>query len=98
MTVTRIQDGTILTLIPNGRIDTITAPAFEHETENLSGITELILDFSNVAYISSAGLRVIVKSQKCMLRQGEMRLRNVREEVMEILAVTGMADILTIES
>ena len=97
MTVTRVQEGAMLTLIPHGRIDTVTAPIFEAETDDLSGITELIMDFSDIAYISSAGLRVILKSHKRMMRQWKIKLVNVGESVMEVLVLTGMTDILTIE-
>ncbi len=97
MTVTNLREGSVLTLIPHGRIDTVTSPIFEAETEDLGGVTELILDFSDVTYISSAGLRVVVKAQKRMLRQGSMKLIHVSEEVTDVLAVTGMIDILTIE-
>ena len=97
MTVSRTQEGSTLTLTPHGRIDTITAPIFEDAAEDLSGVTELIMDFSDLAYISSAGLRVIVKSQKRMMRQGSMKLINVNDAVMDVFVVTGMVDILTFE-
>ena len=65
--------------------------------ENLPGIEHLVLDFAGLEYLSSAGLRVLLGAQKQMNKQGEMVIRNVRPEIMEIFDVTGFSDILTIE-
>ncbi len=81
-----------------GRLDTTTAPELEKEVKGaLDGVSELIMDFEKLAYISSAGLRVLLAAQKIMTKQGEMRVINVNESIMEIFEVTGFADILTIE-
>ena len=65
--------------------------------ESLSDVSELVLDFEKLDYISSAGLRVLLSAQKIMTRQGSMKLCHVNESIMEILEVTGFVDILTIE-
>ena len=57
----------------------------------------LVLDVKGMAYISSAGLRVLLAAQKKMQKIGSMKVTNVREEVMEVFEMTGFADILTIE-
>ena len=81
-----------------GRLDTVTAPELEQSLkDSLDGITELELDFQNLEYISSAGLRVLLSAQKIMNRQGIMKVIHVNETVMEIFEVTGFTDILTIE-
>ena len=81
-----------------GRLDTITAPVLEKTVgENMTNIKTLILDFKGLEYISSAGLRVLLGAQKKMQKSGAMKLRNVCEDVMEVLEMTGFADILTIE-
>ncbi len=96
--INREQDGTTLTLIVSGRLNTATAPQLEREIqENLDGITELIFDFGNLAYISSAGLRVLLQAQKDMNAKGTMRVRNVGKDVMEVFSITGFSDFLTIE-
>ena len=80
-----------------GRLDTVTAPELEKELkDSLDGITELTMDFGKLEYISSAGLRVLLSAQKAMNKQGEMKLMNVNETIMEIFEVTGFSDILTI--
>ena len=80
-----------------GRLDTVTAPELEKELKDaLEGVSELTLDFAKLEYVSSAGLRVLLAAQKTMNKQGEMRLLNVGETIMEIFEVTGFADILTI--
>ncbi|MBQ9673094.1 MAG: STAS domain-containing protein [Ruminococcus sp.] len=97
MNIKRIADGESLVIMIEGRIDTNTSPDFEKEIENLDGVSDLTLDFKDVAYISSAGLRVLLKAQKKMMVNGEMKLINVNDYVMDVLVVTGFSDILTIE-
>jgi anti-sigma B factor antagonist len=81
-----------------GRLDTITAPVLEKTIgENIGGIQSLILDFKGLEYISSAGLRVLLGAQKKMNGIGSMKLVGICEDVMEVLEMTGFADILTIE-
>ena len=81
-----------------GRLDTITAPVLEKTVnENIESIESLILDLKGLEYISSAGLRVLLSAQKKMKNKGTMKLVSVCEEVMEVLEMTGFADILTIE-
>jgi len=86
-----------LTLTLEGSLDTNTAPELEAELNNsLAGITELVLDFSDIEYLSSAGLRVILSAQKQMSKQGSLILENVNDSVMEVFEITGFTDILTI--
>ena len=81
-----------------GRLDTITAPALEKTINDDIGDTKnLVLDLSGVEYISSAGLRVLLSAQKKMQKIGSMKVTGVCAEVMEVLEMTGFADILVIE-
>ena len=81
-----------------GRLDTVTAPELEKAINNEGEALQLlVLDFKAVSYISSAGLRVLLTAQKKMNVQGSMELINVSEEVMDILEMTGFADILVIK-
>ena len=85
-------------IVPEGRLDTVTAPELESVIkEALPGLTSLTLDLSKLEYISSAGLRVLLSAQKAMNAQGEMKVKNINETIMEIFEVTGFSEILTIE-
>ncbi len=96
MNLKRKTAGTVMTVTVDGRIDTATAPEFEQGVRpHLDGITELILDFKNVNYVSSAGLRALLSLQKKMMTQGEMKLTNVNEAVSDVFEVTGFDEILT---
>lgn len=87
-----------LTLEIKGRIDTKSAPQLEEIiSSSLDGVRLLVMDFEGVEYVSSAGLRVLLIAQKAMNRQGDMKVRNVNPDIMEIFEVTGFSDILTIE-
>ena len=97
MEMKKTQNGTALTIALQGRLDTMTAPELEKEIQgSLSGISELILDFSGLEYISSAGLRVLLAAHKAMKGHG-MKVTHVNEIVQEVMDVTGFSDILTIE-
>ncbi|MGN0320519.1 MAG: STAS domain-containing protein [Lachnospira sp.] len=98
MQITKNQEGNKLTLTLEGRLDTTTAPELETELKrSLNDAKELEFDFTNLEYISSAGLRVLLAAQKVMSKQGSMVIKNVNEVVMEVFEVTGFVDILTIE-
>ena len=98
MTIEKKKNGTELTIALTGRMDTTTAPQLENELKvSLDGVEKLVLDFSGLDYLSSAGLRVILGAQKVMNKQGEMVVCNVNETIAEIFDVTGFSDILTIE-
>ncbi len=97
MTINKTVNGTELTLALEGRLDTVTAPELEKELkESLDGAESLILDFSKLDYISSAGLRVLLSAHKMMVGKGGMKVTNVNEIVAEVFEVTGFADILDI--
>ena len=98
MTIEKKLIGETATLIVSGRLDTQTAPELENELDSvLSSLKELTFDFANLEYVSSAGLRVILKAQKAMNIQGSMKLTGVNDSIMEVFDITGFLDILTIE-
>lgn len=98
MIITKTTEGTSLTLVLEGRLDTVTAPQLESELRSsIDGIDKLFLDFTSLEYISSAGLRILLSTQKIMNKQGSMVIKNVNEDVMDIFEITGFVDILTVE-
>ena len=99
MEISKSLNGSSLIVAILGRLDTTTAPMLEAEFKQsiTNDVKELVLDFKDVEYISSAGLRVLLAAQKVMNNQGSMKLTNVNNEIMEIFEVTGFTDILTIE-
>ena len=98
MTINKKQEGTTLEIVLAGRLDTTTAPQLEAELKHsIDGVTALSMDFTELEYISSAGLRVLLAAQKVMNKQGSMVIRHANETIMEVFEVTGFIDILTIE-
>ena len=98
MNIEKNYDGKELTLAIDGRIDTITSQELDKEIQSeIGNFDSLIMDFTNLEYISSAGLRVILSAQKIMNKQGSMKVTNVQDIVMEVFESTGFVDILTIE-
>ena len=98
MTIEKQVNGKSATLVVVGRLDTQTAPELEKELDGVvAGLKELTLDMTGLEYVSSAGLRVILKAQKIMNAQGSMKLTGVNDSIMEVFDITGFLDILTIE-
>lgn len=98
MTIDKKKEGNRLVLAVSGRLDTMTAPELENVIkDNMDGVEELILDFKDLEYISSAGLRVVLGARKAMGDRGSFAVRNLCSDVREIFDITGFSDIITIE-
>ena len=98
MTIEKKLNGTELVISVAGRLDTTTAPELEAKIkQSIGGVENLVLDFTALEYLSSAGLRVLLSAQKVMNKQGEMIIKNINDTVREIFEVTGFIDVLTIE-
>lgn len=81
-----------------GRLDTNSAPQLEQAVfENTQGVENLTFDLKEMPYTSSAGLRVFLKAQKLMNKQGNMHVINACDDVMEVFEITGFSDIINIE-
>lgn len=98
MEIKKEQNGPVLKISLSGRLDAVTAPDLDKVVQNdLAGITELTLDFTDLVYVASAGLRVLLLAQKRMKKQGFMKLTHVNKDVKDVLEMTGFIDFLTIE-
>ena len=98
MTIEKKLNGVEATLVVAGRLDTQTAPELEKEVDSVvADAKELTFDMTGLEYVSSAGLRVILKAQKVMNTKGSMKLTGVNDSIMEVFDITGFLDILTIE-
>ncbi len=98
MNFTKSLNGSQLTVALEGRLDTVTAPELDADLKtSLEGVDSLIMDLTELAYISSAGLRVLLSAHKAMSGKGGMKVVHANEIVREVLEVTGFADILNIE-
>ena len=98
MNIVKTQNASALTIAVVGSLNTTTAPELEAELKaSLDGVSELVLDFEKLDYISSAGLRVLLSAQKVMAKKGKMKVIHVNESVMEIFEITGFSDIFDIE-
>ena len=98
MQIVKTQQDSTLTLALEGRLDTLTSSQLDAEIQGkLDGVTSLVFDFAKLAYISSAGLRILLAAQKVMNKQGTMVIKNAGQEIREIFDVTGFSDILTVE-
>ena len=98
MQITKTVENDKLTIALEGRLDTLTAPQLEAEVNGkLDGVKTLVFDFQNLAYVSSAGLRILFMAQKIMNKQGKMIVRNANADIKDIFTVTGFSNILTLE-
>ena len=98
MEINKNQEGSKLNISLVGRLDTVTSPQLQEVLDSsLNDISELVFDFAKLDYISSAGLRVLLATNKKMVKAGKMIIRNVNDVVQEVFDMTGFADILNIE-
>ena len=92
------ENGTVLKITLDKKLSAVTAEQLEKELDGkLTGVKDLTIDMAKLAYVSSAGLRVLLKAQKTMNKQGSMVIKNVSDEIKEIFEVTGFDELLTIE-
>ena len=98
LNIVKKQEGDVLNVRLEGRLDTNTAPIFQSEVEPLlGGISELALDFEKVDYVSSAGLRVLLTFEQELEEQDKkMVLCHVNDIIRDVFDVTGFLEILTI--
>lgn len=98
MNINKTLNANELTVALTGRLDTTTAPQLEGELKTtLNGVNTLMMDFAELEYISSAGLRVLLSAQKIMNKQGKMVIQHVNETILEVFEVTGFTEVFTIE-
>lgn len=98
MNFTMNKNGNELTVTIEGRLDTLTAPQLEQKLDPaLADVNKLIFDLTELEYISSAGLRVLLASRQKMEGKDGMTVKNVNGDIMEVFEITGFADILDIE-
>ena len=97
MEIKKFSEGSTLTIQLIGRLDATTALQLDKDLNaSLNGVNDLTIDLVDLEYISSAGLRMLLKAQKRMDKQGTMRIKNIRENVREVLDMSGFSDFLTI--
>ena len=89
------NDTLIIKLI--GRLDSLSSTQLEKELNDIDDIKNIVFDLKDLNYVSSAGLRIFLKTQKCMRNKGMMKLINVCPLVKEVFDFTGFSDILIIE-
>ena len=94
MVINKQINGKELTFKLEGRLDTNTAPELEKEFANLEGIESVIFDFENLEYISSSGLRLILKCKKLI---DSTIIINCNPEVFEVFNITGFSEMMHIE-
>ena len=96
--IKQTMNGDVLTVELDGRLDTTTARLLEDNLrDQLENARKVIFEVGRLKYISSAGLRVLLATQKAVEDPSDMVIRNITEEVREIFEVTGFMDILTVE-
>ena len=97
MKIKKTLNGKDMTLELEGYLDTTTSPELKKLLgETMDSIDTLTLDFQNLEYVSSAGLRVLLTAHTNMSKKGGMKILHVNEEIMDSLTVTGLADMLNI--
>ena len=92
------RDGDNLTVALVGKLDAVTAIELDKlMAQQLDGVKNLTIDLKDLSYIASAGLRILLKTQKRMNNQGFMFVKNIQREVRTVMDMTGFSRLLTLE-
>ncbi|MBQ6976000.1 MAG: STAS domain-containing protein [Selenomonadaceae bacterium] len=92
------RDGENLTVTLIGKLDAVTAIELDKiMAKELDGVKNLTIDLKDLSYIASAGLRILLKTQKRMNNQGYMFVKNIQREVRTVMDMTGFSRLLTLE-
>ncbi len=98
MTYTVNQNGNVLEIALQGRLDTVTAPELDKALTPIpEGVNALVYDFSKLDYVSSAGLRVLLRAHRSLPMGGTSKVVNCNPVVREVFSATGFTDVLEIE-
>ena len=98
MEITKKIEDKVLTVFPEGKLDTTTTPVLEATvSESFDEVEAVVIDLEKTALISSACLRYLLILHRTMMPKKGMKLRNVNESILEVLDFTGFTDIFTIE-
>ena len=96
--IDKTVEGNRIVFALEGKLDTLTSPDLDEQVQaSLNDVKELVFDFGNLKYISSAGLRVILKTQQDLPEGGELKIVRVDPVIMDIFDATGFSEILNIE-
>ena len=93
------KNGTLLTVRPEGRLDLVSAPPLETEIQQyLDGVRKVIMDFEDVEYITSAGLRLLVSVDRVMSeRGGDIKVIHANRNVIDVFSLVNLTDMLDVE-
>ena len=98
MVIKTERDGDKLNVALIGRLDAVTAIEFDKFMANeLEGVKNLVIDLKELDYIASAGLRILLKTQKKMNNQGYMLVKNIKSDVRTVMDMTGFSTLLSLE-
>jgi len=93
----QLEDGKAYVSL-EGELNTVTASDFRDEVQGfIDGVTDFTIDMKDLVYITSAGLRVLLWIVQTMEDQGELRVLNVCEDVMDVFEVSGFTEVLNLE-
>ena len=100
MEINAIEEKNVLVLRISGRLDAVTAPEYEKKVASLvKGVARVVIDFQELEYVSSAGLRALLMAAKPLKAAGgQMRLANVNGSIKEVFHITGFTSIFPIDA
>ena len=92
------RDGDKLNVTLIGKLDAVTAIELDKVmSKELEGVKHLTIDLKDLSYMASAGLRILLKTQKKMNNQGYMLVKNIQRDVRTVMDMTGFSTLLTLE-
>lgn len=98
MEISKTLDGRCLTVTLVGELNTMSAPELDMAIQDdLAHVDDVVFDMSDLNYITSAGLRVLLYTEQEVEERGGVTIKGACDEIKEILAMTGFDSIMTVE-
>ncbi len=99
MTIEEIKDEKGITLLVEGKIDTLTSPEFQNAVlKSFQKANTVVIDVKDVSYVSSAGLRALIIGQRtAQAKGGSLSVINASDSVKEVFRITGFQKVLDIQ-
>ena len=92
------KQGSTLIVKPTGRLDLVSSPALEKGLkEHMDGVQEIVMDFTDLEYLSSGGLRVLLSAEQEMEKNGgKMTVIHANENILEVFELVGFTEVISV--
>ena len=95
---TYTKQDSILTILPSGRLDSLSSPELERDlARHLDGVQDIIMDLASVEYVSSGGIRMMLATEQLLEKHGgKLKVLHVNPYILEVFDMVGFTDVIEV--